>query len=202
MPTASTSQILGFNECFEPYTSNLYNRRVLAGEYQIVNKYLIKDLMDLGIWDSAMRNKIIMENGSIQDIPNIPDEIKQLYKTVWELSQKVIIDMAADRGKFVDQLQSMNIHLRNPTIGKLTSCHFMLGKRVKTGMYYLRTQAASRAIQFTVDAKEAEKVGTKVPQKSLKRKNTWNPNLARRPPIQHPIQNYMIFTIQLQLLVI
>ncbi|MBB1208514.1 ribonucleoside-diphosphate reductase subunit alpha, partial [Klebsiella pneumoniae] len=97
MPTASTSQILGFNECLEPYTSNVYNRRVLAGEYQIVNKYLIKDLMDRGIWDSAMRNKIIMENGSIQDIPNIPDEIKQLYKTVWELSQKVIIDMAADR---------------------------------------------------------------------------------------------------------
>ena len=121
--------------------------------------------MDLGIWDSAMRNKIIMENGSIQNIPNIPDEIKQLYKTVWELSQKVIIDMAADRGKFVDQLQSMNIHLRNPTIGKLTSCHFYAWEKgLKTGMYYLRTQAASRAIQFTVDAKEAEKLAPKCPK--------------------------------------
>lgn len=187
MPTASTSQILGFNECFEPYTSNLYNRRVLAGEYQIVNKYLIKDLMDLGIWDSAMRNKIIMENGSIQNIPNIPDEIKQLYKTVWELSQKVIIDMAADRGKFVDQLQSMNIHLRNPTIGKLTSCHFYAWEKgLKTGMYYLRTQAASRAIQFTVDAKEAEKVGTKVPQKSLKRKKYMEPQPRKKTAYSTP----------------
>ncbi|EMG48557.1 RNR1 Ribonucleoside-diphosphate reductase large chain 1 [Candida maltosa Xu316] len=171
MPTASTSQILGFNECFEPYTSNLYNRRVLSGEYQVVNKYLIKDLMDLGIWNSAMRNKIIMENGSIQNIPNIPDEIKQLYKTVWEISQKVIIEMAADRGKFVDQSQSMNIHLRNPTFGKLTSCHFYAWEKgLKTGMYYLRTQAASRAIQFTVDAAEAEKVGEELPKGSLKRK--------------------------------
>ena len=171
MPTASTSQILGFNECFEPYTSNLYNRRVLSGEFQVVNKYLIKDLMDLGIWNSAMRNKIMMENGSIQNIPNIPKDIKELYKTVWEISQKVIIDMAADRGKFIDQLQSMNIHLREPTFGKLTSCHFYAWKQgLKTGMYYLRTQAASRAIQFTVDAAEAEKAANEKPKGSLKRK--------------------------------
>lgn len=171
MPTASTSQILGFNECFEPYTSNLYNRRVLSGEYQVVNKYLIKDLMDLGIWNSAIRNKIMMENGSIQSIPNIPTDIKALYKTVWEISQKVIIDMAADRGKFIDQLQSLNIHLREPTFGKLTSCHFYAWERgLKTGMYYLRTQAASRAIQFTVDAAEAEKAADEKPRGSLKRK--------------------------------
>ncbi|EER35848.1 ribonucleoside-diphosphate reductase large chain [Candida tropicalis MYA-3404] len=171
MPTASTSQILGFNECFEPYTSNLYNRRVLSGEFQVVNKYLIKDLMDLGIWNSAMRNKIMMENGSIQNIQSIPKDIKELYKTVWEISQKVIIDMAADRGKFIDQSQSMNIHLREPTFGKLTSCHFYAWKQgLKTGMYYLRTQAASRAIQFTVDATEAEKAANEKPRGSLKRK--------------------------------
>ncbi|KAG7662640.1 uncharacterized protein J8A68_003848 [[Candida] subhashii] len=159
MPTASTSQILGFNECFEPYTSNIYNRRVLAGEYQVVNKYLIKDLIDLGLWNSATRNKIIMDNGSIQDIPGIPDEIKKLYRTVWEISQKGIIDMAADRGKFIDQSQSMNVHLKDPTYGKLTSCHFYAWEKgLKTGMYYLRTQSASKAIQFTVDLEEAKKV--------------------------------------------
>ncbi|KAK6456074.1 ribonucleoside-diphosphate reductase alpha subunit [Scheffersomyces xylosifermentans] len=173
MPTASTSQILGFNECFEPYTSNLYTRRVLSGEFQIVNKYLLKDLIDLGLWTSAMRNKIILENGSIQSIPNIPQEIKDLYKTVWEISQKVIVDMAADRGKFIDQSQSMNIHLQNPTFGKLTSCHFYAwNKGLKTGMYYLRTQAASRAIQFTVDTEEIKKLdnGVTVDANMLKRK--------------------------------
>lgn len=171
MPTASTSQILGFNECFEPYTSNIYNRRVLAGEYQIVNKYLLKDLIDLGLWNSSMKNKIIQDNGSIQHIPNIPQEIKDLYKTVWEISQKVIIDMSADRGKFICQSQSMNVHLQNPTFGKLTACHFYAWERgLKTGMYYLRTQAASRAIQFTVDALEANSVNGLADMSKLVRK--------------------------------
>ncbi|BFZ61753.1 ribonucleotide-diphosphate reductase subunit rnr1 [Saitoella coloradoensis] len=152
MPTASTSQILGFNECFEPYTSNMYSRRVLSGEFQIVNPWLLKDLVEMGLWSDAMKNRIIAENGSIQNIPSIPADIKALYKTVWEISQKTIIDMAADRGAFIDQSQSLNIHLRNPTMGKLTSMHFYGWKKgLKTGMYYLRTQAAAAAIQFTVD---------------------------------------------------
>ena len=173
MPTASTSQILGYNECFEPFTSNIYSRRVLSGEYQIVNRYLLKDLTDLGLWNSAMRNRLILENGSIQNIPSIPQYLKDLYKTVWEISQKVIVDMAADRGKFIDQLQSMNIHLKDPTFGKLTSFHFYAWEKgLKTGMYYLRTQAASRPIQFTVDAIEASKadLSTQGVLKSLQRK--------------------------------
>lgn len=174
MPTASTSQILGFNECFEPYTSNIYNRRVLSGEFQVVNKYLMKDLIDLGIWNASMKNKIILENGSIQNIPSIPKELKQLYKTVWEISQKVIIELAADRGKFIDQLQSMNIHLQDPTFGKLTSSHFYAWEKgLKTGMYYLRTQAATRAIQFTVDLVESSKldVQPEADMSTLKRKS-------------------------------
>ncbi|CAG91065.2 DEHA2G23276p [Debaryomyces hansenii CBS767] len=174
MPTASTSQILGFNECFEPYTSNIYNRRVLSGEFQVVNKYLMKDLIDLGIWNSSMKNKIILENGSIQNIPSIPKELKQLYKTVWEISQKVIIELAADRGKFIDQSQSMNIHLQDPTFGKLTSSHFYAWEKgLKTGMYYLRTQAATRAIQFTVDLAESRKldVQPEADMSTLKRKS-------------------------------
>lgn len=171
MPTASTSQILGFNECFEPYTSNIYSRRVLSGEYQIVNKYLLRDLIDLGIWNSAVKDRILMENGSIQNIEGIPHEIKQLYRTVWEIPQRNIIDMAADRAKFIDQLQSMNIYMQNPTLGKLTSCHFYgWEKGLKTGMYYLRTQAAARAIQFTVDQHEASNFKSVV-TKTLKRKH-------------------------------
>lgn len=155
MPTASTSQILGFNECFEPFTSNLYTRRVLSGEFQIVNKYLVKDLIRLGLWNVSMKSALMKNGGSVQNIAHIPQELKDLYKTVWEISQRVIIDLAADRGKFIDQLQSMNIHLQNPTFGKLTSCHFYgWEKGLKTGMYYLRTQAASRAIQFTLDETE------------------------------------------------
>ncbi|KAI5853067.1 ribonucleotide reductase [Morchella snyderi] len=158
MPTASTSQILGFNECFEPYTSNIYSRRVLAGEFQIVNPWLLKDLVDMGLWSDNMKNRIIASNGSIQGVPNIPDDIKALYKTVWEISQKKILEMAADRGAFIDQSQSLNIHIQNPTMGKLTSMHFYGWKLgLKTGMYYLRTQAAAAAIQFTVD-QEALKV--------------------------------------------
>ena len=152
MPTASTSQILGNNECFEPYTSNIYTRRVLAGEFQIVNPHLLKDLTELGLWDDKMKNLIIVENGSVQNIDAIPAELKLIYKTVWEISQKAIIDMSADRGAFIDQSQSLNIHLREPNYGKLTSMHFYGWKRgVKTGMYYLRTRPAADAIKFTVD---------------------------------------------------
>ncbi|KAJ3541044.1 hypothetical protein NM688_g6139 [Phlebia brevispora] len=152
MPTASTSQILGFNECFEPYTSNIYHRRVLAGEFQIVCPWLLRDLVDLGLWDDEMKNMIIANNGSIQNINGIPDDIKKLYKTVWEISQKKVIDMAADRGAFICQSQSLNIHLQSPTTGQLTSMHFYGWKKgLKTGMYYLRIRGAAQAIQFTVD---------------------------------------------------
>lgn len=155
MPTASTSQILGFNECFEPYTSNIYSRRVLAGEFQIVNPWLLKDLVDMGLWSDNMKNRIIADGGSIQNIPNIPADLKALYKTVWEISQKRIIQMAADRGAFIDQSQSLNIHIKEPTMGKITSMHFAGWKLgLKTGMYYLRTMAASAPIQFTVDQEQ------------------------------------------------
>jgi len=171
MPTASTSQILGFSECFEPYTSNIYTRRVLSGEFQVVNKYLLKDLIDLGLWNLAMKNRLLLEKGSIQNISCIPDDLKKLYKTVWEISQKVVIELAADRGKFVDQLQSMNIYMQNPTFAKLTSCHFYGWKKgLKTGMYYLRTQAATLAIQFTVNTEEAGKLDKKIVTEPLKRK--------------------------------
>ncbi|KAG5420474.1 hypothetical protein I9W82_002355 [Candida metapsilosis] len=181
MPTASTSQILGFNECFEPYTSNLYTRRVISGEFQVVNKYLIKDLADLGIWNSAIRSKIVQDGGSIQNISIIPDDIKKLYRTVWELKQKDIIDMAADRGKFIDQSQSMNIYMQNPTIGKLTSCHFYAWEKgLKTGMYYLRTQAAARAIQFTVDKDQVALAEKQEIHKSLKRKKYVEVSSKRR----------------------
>jgi ribonucleoside-diphosphate reductase alpha subunit len=157
MPTASTSQILGNNECFEPYTSNIYSRRTLSGEFIIANKFLMRDLMGLGLWSDAMRQKLIRANGSVQDIPEIPQNIKDLYKTVWEISQKAIIDMSADRGAFICQSQSLNIHITNPNFGKLTSMHFYAWKKgLKTGMYYLRSTAAADAIKFTLD-KEAVK---------------------------------------------
>lgn len=163
MPTASTSQILGFNECFEPYTSNIYSRRVLAGEFQVVNPWLLKDLVDLGLWSDNMKNRIIAEGGSVQNIPNIPTEIKELYKTVWEISQRSIIQMAADRGAFIDQSQSLNIHMKEPTMGKITSMHFAGWKMgLKTGMYYLRTMAASAPIQFTVDQEQLKVADTNV----------------------------------------
>ncbi|KAF9352522.1 Ribonucleoside-diphosphate reductase large subunit [Mortierella sp. NVP85] len=162
MPTASTSQILGFNECFEPYTSNIYTRRVLAGEFQIVNPWMLKDLTEQGLWNDQLKNRIIAENGSIQRIPGIPDDLKALYKTTWEISQKVVIDMAADRGAYIDQSQSMNIHMADVNYGKLTSMAFYGWKRgLKTGMYYLRTRPAADAIKFTVDqlsiSKESER---------------------------------------------
>lgn len=151
MPTASTSQILGNNECFEPYTSNLYTRRVLSGEFIVVNKHLLIDLVKLGLWNDDLKNAIMANNGSIQSIDGIPDNIKELYKTVWELSMRDIIDMAADRGIFIDQSQSLNLFVESPNMGKLTSMHFYAWKKgLKTGMYYLRTKAASAAIKFTV----------------------------------------------------
>lgn len=152
MPTASTAQILGNNESVEPYTSNIYTRRVLSGEFQVVNHHLLKDLTDKGLWDDVMKNQIIANCGSIQNIPTIPDDLKKIYKTVWEISQKVIINMAADRGAFIDQSQSLNIHIEKPNYGVLTSMHFYGWKKgLKTGMYYLRTKPAARPIQFTVD---------------------------------------------------
>ncbi|MBC7537112.1 MAG: ribonucleoside-diphosphate reductase subunit alpha [Ferruginibacter sp.] len=156
MPTASTSQIFGNNECFEPYTSNIYTRRVLSGEFIIVNKHLLKDLVNLGLWDNAMKNKIISANGSIQQIEEIPAEIKGLYKTVWEIKQRNLIDMAADRGAFICQSQSLNLFVDSPTVSKLTSMHFYAWKKgLKTGMYYLRSQAATQAVQFTVEKQAA-----------------------------------------------
>jgi len=152
MPTASTAQILGNNECFEPYTSNIYTRRVLSGEFIIVNKHLLKDLVKEGLWSKDMRQKIMAANGSIQNIEQIPQHLKDLYKTAWEISQKAIIDQAADRGAYICQSQSLNIFMENANFGKLTSMHFYgWEKGLKTGMYYLRTKAATDAIKFTVD---------------------------------------------------
>ncbi|GFV68925.1 ribonucleoside-diphosphate reductase large subunit [Trichonephila clavipes] len=154
MPTASTAQILGNNESIEPYTSNIYTRRVLSGEFQVVNHHLLKDLTDLDLWDENMKNRLIANNGSIQNIDGIPDNLKKLYRTVWEISQKSILKMAADRGAYIDQSQSLNVHIAEPNYGKITSMHFYgwhLG--LKTGMYYLRSKPAVNAIQFTVDKK-------------------------------------------------
>lgn len=174
MPTASTSQILGNNECFEPYTSNIYSRRTLSGEFIVVNKHLMKDLIDLGLWNDSMKNRLIAANGSVQNVPNIPQNIKDLYKTVWEISQKVIIDMAADRGAYICQSQSMNVFMQDPNFGKLTSMHFYAWKKgLKTGMYYLRSQAAASAIKFTVDkaALEEESHTVTAPEIDLTKAN-------------------------------
>ncbi|XP_031562039.1 ribonucleoside-diphosphate reductase large subunit-like [Actinia tenebrosa] len=152
MPTASTAQILGNNESIEPYTSNIYSRRVLSGEFQIVNHHLLKDLTEMGLWNDDMKNELIANNGSIQEIKEIPDEIKGLYKTVWEIKQRTLIDMAADRGAYIDQSQSFNVFIAQPNFGNLSSMHFYGWKKgLKTGMYYLRTKPAANAIQFTVD---------------------------------------------------
>lgn len=151
MPTASTSQILGNNECFEPYTSNLYTRRVLSGEFIVVNKYLFKDLIKLNLWNDDLKHQIFASNGSIQSIPHIPQDLKDLYKTVWEIKQKVLIDLAADRAPFICQTQSLNLFIENPTFAKLSSMHFYAWKKgLKTGIYYLRSKAAAEAIKFTL----------------------------------------------------
>ena len=163
MPTASTSQILGNNECFEPYTSNIYTRRVLSGEFVVVNKHLLNDLVELGLWNKDMENRIKAANGSVQSIPEIPQNLKDIYKTVWEIKQKNLIDMSADRGAFICQSQSLNIHMENPTFGKLTSMHFYAWKKgLKTGTYYLRTKAAADAIKFTVEKKYQEESAGKL----------------------------------------
>ncbi len=152
MPTASTAQILGNNECFEPYTSNVYTRRVLSGEFIVVNKHLLKDLVREGLWNKDMRQKIMAANGSVQSINEVPQHLKDLYKTAWEISQKAIIEQSADRGAFICQSQSLNIFMENANFGKLTSMHFYgWEKGLKTGMYYLRTKAATDAIKFTID---------------------------------------------------
>ena len=156
MPTASTSQILGNNECFEPYTSNIYTRRVLSGEFIVVNKHLLRDLNKLGIWNDDLKNKIMAANGSIQDLPEVPENLKELYKTVWEIKQKTVLDMAADRGAYICQSQSLNLFMENANFAKLTSMHFYAWKKgLKTGMYYLRTKAARDAVKFTVTTEAA-----------------------------------------------
>jgi ribonucleoside-diphosphate reductase alpha subunit len=152
MPTASTAQILGNNECFEPYTTNIYLRRTLAGEFVVVNKHLVNDLKNVGLWSKDMKDLMVKAGGSIQNITDIPDDIKELYKTVWEISQKCIIEMAADRGKFIDQSQSMNLFMESPTLSKLSSMHMYAWKAgLKTGMYYLRSKAKARPIQFSLE---------------------------------------------------
>ena len=152
----NTAQILGNNEAIEPFTSNLYTRRTLGGEFVVINKHLVNDLLKIGLWNDDIKNKIIMENGSVQNIPEIPQNLKDLYKTVWEIKQKTILEMAADRGAYICQSQSLNIHIQDVNFGKLTSMHFHAWKLgLKTGMYYLRTKAAADAIKFTVE-KQAE----------------------------------------------
>ena len=163
MPTASTSQILGNNECFEPYTSNIYTRRVLSGEFIVVNKHLLEDLVALGLWNDGLKQEIMRANGSIQDIDAIPQDIKELYKTVWELSMKDIIDMARHRGYFIDQSQSLNLFMEGATMAKLTSMHFYAWKSgLKTGMYYLRTKSAVDAIKFTLDNTKKEEPSAEI----------------------------------------
>ncbi len=168
MPTASTSQILGNNEAFEPYTSNIYTRRVLSGEFIVVNKHLLEDLVDLGLWDNEMKEAIMRANGSVQHIDNVPQELKELYKTVWEMSMKDIIDMSRQRGYFIDQSQSLNLFMQDANYAKLTSMHFYAWKSgLKTGMYYLRTKSAVNATQFTVSNKKKEEE-TPLSQEELK----------------------------------
>ena len=152
MPTASTAQILGNNECFEPWTTNIFLRRTLAGEFVIVNKHLVEDLKKIGLWSKEMKDLMVKAGGSIQNIIDIPDDIKKLYKTVWEISQKNIIDMARDRGRYIDQSQSMNLFMESPTLSKISSMHMYSWKQgLKTGMYYLRSKAKARPIQFSLE---------------------------------------------------
>ena len=154
MPTASTSQILGNNECFEPYTSNIYARRVLSGEFTVVNNHLLNDLTELGLWDPSLKNDLIANNGSVQGL-DLPEDLKAIYKTVWEIKQRVLVDMAADRGAFIDQSQSFNVHMSDANSGKLTSLHFYAWKKgLKTGMYYLRSRAAADAVKAVTLAQE------------------------------------------------
>ncbi|EOB11339.1 Ribonucleoside-diphosphate reductase large chain [Nosema bombycis CQ1] len=158
MPTASTSQIFNNNECFEPFTSNIYMRRTHAGEFQVINEHLLDELIRLNLWSYDLKNLLIEHEGSVQNIPSIPQEIKNIYKTAWEISMKTVITLAADRQPFIDQSQSLNLFLAKPTYSQLTSMHFFAYQSgLKTGMYYLRTRPISSAIKFTVDQKLAEK---------------------------------------------
>jgi ribonucleoside-diphosphate reductase alpha chain len=171
MPTASTSQILGFNECIEPFTSNIYTRRTLAGEFVIVNKYLMKDLEKLDLWNEMMKQQIIARNGSVQGIDQIPESIQKLYKTSWEIKQKTHIDMAVARGAFICQSQSLNLFVADPNYAKLTSMHFYSWKQgLKTGIYYLRTRAPVMAQKFTIDP-ELQRAAEKSEMDRVMRKN-------------------------------
>ena len=157
MPTASTSQILGYNECIEPITSNIYSRRTLAGEFIMANKYLMRDLLDLGLWNNDVKNNIIANNGSIQQITSIPQNIRDKYKTVWEIPMRALIDMAADRGAYICQSQSLNLWQEDPTYNSLTSMHFYAWSRgLKTGIYYLRRRGRHQAQQFTIEPEKGE----------------------------------------------
>jgi ribonucleoside-diphosphate reductase alpha subunit len=172
MPTASTSQILGFNECIEPFTSNIYTRRTLAGEFIVINKHLMKDLEKLGVWNENMKQQIIVRNGSVQGIEQIPESIQALYKTSWEIKQKILIDMAVARGAFICQSQSLNLFVADPNYAKLTSMHFYTWKQgLKTGLYYLRTRAPVMAQKFTVDP-ELQKAAEKSEHERVQRKST------------------------------
>jgi ribonucleotide reductase alpha subunit len=161
MPTASTSQIMSANECFEPITSNIYKRKVLSGEFIIANKYLIDDLIGLNLWTEEIRQQMIITEGSIQNIAEIPDDIKKLYKNVWEISQRTIIDMAADRAPYIDQSQSMNLFVEEPNFSKLSSMHFHVWNKGLKSIYYLRSKARSRPQQFTIDPNVATAVALK-----------------------------------------
>ena len=186
MPTASTSQILGNNECFEPYTSNIYTRRVLSGEFIVVNKHLLEDLVNLGLWNEDLKQELMRANGSIQQLDNIPDEIKELYKTAWEMSMKDIIDMSRQRGYFIDQSQSLNLFMEGATMAKLTSMHFYAWKSgLKTGMYYLRTKSAVDAIKFTLDKKKEEKVSEPVAAAASSKAKAAQP--AEKPVAVEPL---------------
>jgi len=168
MPTASTAQILGNNESFEPYTQNLYVRRTLSGEFVQANKHLLRDLIKRGLWTDDVRTQLVAHNGSVQQLP-LPEDMKELYKTVWEIKQRVVIDMAADRGAYIDQSQSLNIHMVDATTAKLSSMHFHgWGLGLKTGIYYLRTKAAADAIKFTVDVDKVKAASEKTAIENLK----------------------------------
>ena len=172
MPTASTSQILGWNECIEPFTNNIYTRKTLAGTFVIVNKYLISELLELGIWNQTLKDKIIMADGSVQEITEIPQNIRNRYKTVWELKQKCLIDLAADRAPFVCQTQSMNLFVKNPTYKTLSAMHFYSWKKgLKTGIYYLRSQAKTSAQKFSVDLVKADSSGNSENSDTGKKEN-------------------------------
>tara|TARA_Y100000816_G_scaffold45847_1_gene28701 strand:- start:56 stop:589 length:534 start_codon:yes stop_codon:yes gene_type:complete len=160
MPTASTSQILGYNECIEPITSNIYSRRTLAGEFIMANKYLMRDLLDLGLWNEKVKNNIIANNGSVQQIEMIPEDIRNKYKTVWEISMQSLIDMAADRGAYICQSQSLNLWMEDPNYSSMTSMHFYAwAKGLKTGIYYLRRRGRHQAQQFTIEPEKKENSG-------------------------------------------